>query len=184
VRGHLNAAWQWRSWSRPFACTYDSSANGVAFCHPGRAGASAEATRDHREAICLIRYHEELLGLCHVWTDEDLVVGVTNDVERRTYEHENKSVPGFTSKYRLDRLVYFEEHAHIRDAIARKTNQIVAARKKDGPYRIAQSEMERLEPGLATRRSLAACRQNRCALIPPLRRKKCGSGRDDNRIAF
>jgi putative endonuclease len=49
-----------------------------------------------------------------------LYVGVTNDVERRTYEHKNKSVPDFTSKYRLDRLVYFEVHAHIRDAIARE----------------------------------------------------------------
>jgi putative endonuclease len=37
-----------------------------------------------------------------------LYVGVTNDVERRVYEHKNKSVPGFTSKYRLHRLVYFE----------------------------------------------------------------------------
>ena len=49
-----------------------------------------------------------------------LYVGVTNDIERRTYEHRNKSVAGFTSKYRLDRLVYFEEHADIRDAIERE----------------------------------------------------------------
>ena len=49
-----------------------------------------------------------------------LYVGVTNDIERRTYEHRNKSVPGFTSKYGLDRLVYFEEHADIRDAIERE----------------------------------------------------------------
>ena len=37
-----------------------------------------------------------------------LYVEVTNDIERRDYEHKNKSTPGFTSKYRLDRLVYFE----------------------------------------------------------------------------
>ncbi len=49
-----------------------------------------------------------------------LYVGVTNDIERRVYEHKNKSIPGFTSKYRLDRLVYFEEHADIRDAIHRE----------------------------------------------------------------
>jgi putative endonuclease len=49
-----------------------------------------------------------------------LYVGVTNDIERRVYEHRNKSVPGFTSKYRLDRLVYFEEHVDIRDAIERE----------------------------------------------------------------
>jgi putative endonuclease len=49
-----------------------------------------------------------------------LCVGVTNGIERRTYEHQNKSVPGFTSKYRLDRLVYFEEHADIRNALERE----------------------------------------------------------------
>jgi putative endonuclease len=49
-----------------------------------------------------------------------LYVGVTNDLERRTYEHQNKLVPGFTSKYRVDRLVYFEEHADIRVAIERE----------------------------------------------------------------
>ena len=49
-----------------------------------------------------------------------LYVGVTNDIERRVYEHKNKSIPGFTSEYRLDRLVYFEEHADIRDAIDRE----------------------------------------------------------------
>jgi putative endonuclease len=49
-----------------------------------------------------------------------LYVGVTNDIQRRDYEHKNKLVPGFTSKYRLDRLVYFEQHADIREAIDRE----------------------------------------------------------------
>jgi putative endonuclease len=49
-----------------------------------------------------------------------LYVGVTNDLERRTYEHREGSLSGFTSKYRLDRLVYFEEHRDIRDAITRE----------------------------------------------------------------
>ncbi len=49
-----------------------------------------------------------------------LYVGVTNDIEHRDYEHKNKSVPGFTSKYRLDRLVYFEEHRDVRAAIERE----------------------------------------------------------------
>jgi putative endonuclease len=48
-------------------------------------------------------------------------VGVTNEIERRTYEHRNKSVPGFSSKYRLDSLIYYEELADIRDAI-KQTN--------------------------------------------------------------
>jgi putative endonuclease len=34
-----------------------------------------------------------------------LYVGVTNDLERRVYEHKQKVIPGFTSKYRIDELV-------------------------------------------------------------------------------
>ncbi len=49
-----------------------------------------------------------------------LYAGVTNDLGRRAYEHRNKLFPGFTSKYRLDRLVYFEEHADVRAAIERE----------------------------------------------------------------
>jgi putative endonuclease len=38
-----------------------------------------------------------------------LYVGMTNDLERRVYEHKNNLVEGFTSKYNINRLVYFEE---------------------------------------------------------------------------
>jgi putative endonuclease len=63
-----------------------------------------------------------------------LYVGVTNDIERRNYEHKSKSFPGFTSKYGLDRLVYFEQHASIRNAIDRgKTNQIMAGGQRKWP---------------------------------------------------
>jgi putative endonuclease len=49
-----------------------------------------------------------------------LYLGVINDIEWRTYEHRNKFAPGFSGKYGLDRLVYFEEHGAIRDAIERE----------------------------------------------------------------
>ena len=49
-----------------------------------------------------------------------LYVGITNDLERRVAEHKHGSVPGFTSKYSLDRLVYCEEHADVRVAIERE----------------------------------------------------------------
>jgi putative endonuclease len=48
-----------------------------------------------------------------------LYVGVTNDLVRRTNEHK-RGLGGFTSRYRVTRLVYFEEFADIRDAIARE----------------------------------------------------------------
>jgi putative endonuclease len=49
-----------------------------------------------------------------------LYVGVTNDLARRVNEHKQSRNPGFTSKYRVTRLVYFEEFADIRVAIARE----------------------------------------------------------------
>ena len=49
-----------------------------------------------------------------------LYTGVTNDVERRVAEHKLQLVPGFTSLYRINRLVYFERHADIRQAIRRE----------------------------------------------------------------
>jgi putative endonuclease len=45
-----------------------------------------------------------------------LYVGVTNDLARRTFEHRSKIVPGFTSRYGVSRLVYYEEHASILEA--------------------------------------------------------------------
>lgn len=49
-----------------------------------------------------------------------LYVGVTSDLHQRVFQHKNKLLPGFTSRYRIDRLVYFEETPDIRDAIARE----------------------------------------------------------------
>jgi putative endonuclease len=49
-----------------------------------------------------------------------LYVGVTNHLARRIWEHREKVAPGFTSKYGVTRLVYFEEHASILEARARE----------------------------------------------------------------
>jgi putative endonuclease len=49
-----------------------------------------------------------------------LYIGFTNDLERRVGEHKSKAVPGFTSKYRVDRLVYFETHNSSYDAFKRE----------------------------------------------------------------
>jgi putative endonuclease len=49
-----------------------------------------------------------------------MYVGVTNDLTRRLYEHKHKIVDGFTSKYHLNKLVYFEETQDICAAIARE----------------------------------------------------------------
>jgi putative endonuclease len=49
-----------------------------------------------------------------------LYTGVTNDLERRVWEHRSKSVPGFTGRYRIERLVYCEVFTDVRMAIRRE----------------------------------------------------------------
>jgi putative endonuclease len=49
-----------------------------------------------------------------------MYVGFTNDLKRRVYEHRNKSVKGFTEKYNVNKLVYFEETRDVVVAIARE----------------------------------------------------------------
>ena len=49
-----------------------------------------------------------------------LYLGVTNDLVRRVFEHKSEAVPGFTARYRVDRLVWFECYDDPRTAIARE----------------------------------------------------------------
>jgi putative endonuclease len=49
-----------------------------------------------------------------------LYIGVTNDLVRRVYEHRSKIVAGFTKRYGVARLVYFEQFSDIENAIRRE----------------------------------------------------------------
>ena len=49
-----------------------------------------------------------------------LYTGVTNDLERRCYEHKQKRIKGFTQKYNVDKLIYFERFDFVDLAIARE----------------------------------------------------------------
>ncbi len=51
---------------------------------------------------------------------QTLYTGVTNNLQRRMYEHKHQLVTGFTSKYHINRLVYFEETSDVYAAIARE----------------------------------------------------------------
>ena len=49
-----------------------------------------------------------------------LYIGVTNNLIRRVYEHKNNLIKGFTSKYGVHRLVYFESTSEVESAILRE----------------------------------------------------------------
>ena len=49
-----------------------------------------------------------------------LYTGVTNNLQRRVLEHKQKMSPGFTDKYNINRLVFYEETPDIRTAISRE----------------------------------------------------------------
>lgn len=49
-----------------------------------------------------------------------LYIGMTNILERRMYEHKNKLVKSFTSKYNINKLVYFEEYNSYQEAFDRE----------------------------------------------------------------
>ena len=49
-----------------------------------------------------------------------LYTGVTNDLNRRLFEHKNKLLEGFTKKYNIDKLLFYEAYDDINNAIARE----------------------------------------------------------------
>jgi len=57
-----------------------------------------------------------------------LYVGVTNDLRRRLYEHKTGMIPGFTAKYKVNRLVYFEAVGQV-DAAIRREKQLKGWRR-------------------------------------------------------
>lgn len=58
----------------------------------------------------------------YILTDKSgtLYIGVTNNLERRVREHKTRATKGFTSRYRMGRLIYFEATDNILDAITRE----------------------------------------------------------------
>lgn len=59
-----------------------------------------------------------------------LYTGVTSNLKKRIYEHKNKLVDGFTSKYDVNKLAYFEEYNDIKNAIEREKQIKAGSRKK------------------------------------------------------
>jgi putative endonuclease len=49
-----------------------------------------------------------------------IYTGMTNNLRNRVSQHQEKIIPGFTKRYNIDRLVYYESYNNVRDAIARE----------------------------------------------------------------
>ena len=54
------------------------------------------------------------------WNHEVLYIGMTSDLERRLYEHKQKLIKGFTEKYNVNKLVYFEVTNSAESAVERE----------------------------------------------------------------
>jgi len=75
------------------------------------------------------------------WNDKVMYVGVTNNLEKRIYEHKNKLVKGFTEKYNVHKLVYYEESNDIMAAIERE-KEIIKWRREKKDYLVNQANSE------------------------------------------
>ena len=63
-------------------------------------------------------------------TDEVMYVSVTNDLKRRIYEHKSGVFQGFTKRYKVNKLVYYEKYSEITRAISREKQLKHWCRKK------------------------------------------------------
>jgi len=76
-------------------------------------------------AIHVLQYFRMTGGYVYILTNRPngiLYVGVTNDLVRRVFEHRSDVIDGFTRRYGLKQLIYFERFETIRDAIQREHN--------------------------------------------------------------
>ncbi len=64
------------------------------------------------------------------WDNQAIYTGVTNNLERRLYEHKNKLVKGFTEKYNINKLVYYDYTTDVLSAIEREKQIKGWTRKK------------------------------------------------------
>jgi putative endonuclease len=84
--------------------------------HPSFRGAPKARTRNPENGLAVLYY----VYLLASHKNGTLYLGVTRDLVRRTYEHKQKIVPGFTKRYGIARLVWFKCYDDPLNAIARE----------------------------------------------------------------
>jgi len=73
--------------------------------------------------------HSYIYILSNKW-NTTLYVGVTDNLIKRVWQHKQKLVMGFTQKYNVDKLVYYEQYENIEAAITREKQLKAGSRKK------------------------------------------------------
>lgn len=73
-------------------------------------------TLQRRESL-MGRKHQYFIYLLTNWNNKVMYIGMTNNLMRRVYEHKAKIIKGFTEKYNVNRLVYFEETSDVHAAL-------------------------------------------------------------------
>jgi putative endonuclease len=122
TRGHHSLFW----WTipafakHPFSCPCEESST-----H----GAERWATKQSSAYNVLVSKQYYVYIMTNV-RNAVLYVGVTNDLVRRTYEHKEKLVDGFTKKYNIVKLVYYEVFDDIENAILREKQIKAGSRQK------------------------------------------------------
>ena len=67
-----------------------------------------------------MKNHNYYIYIISNWNNKVIYIGITNDLERRIYEHKNRIFEGFSKKYNLNKLVYYEYTNDVNAAIRRE----------------------------------------------------------------
>ena len=80
-------------------------------------------------------------GYTYILTNKNksvLYCGVTSDLARRMWEHKNKITPGFTKRYNVYQLIYYEFHASIEEAIYRE--KMIKKKARKGKIKLIEQQ--------------------------------------------
>ena len=70
------------------------------------------------------------------WNNKVMYIGMTNNLNRRLYQHKHKLIEGFTKKYNVNKLVYFEETGIVQSAIYRE--KVLKGWKRDKKNKLVE----------------------------------------------
>jgi len=83
------------------------------------------------------------------FTNTTIYIGVTSDLSKRVWQHKHKIVDGFTKKYQVNRLVWYESHDNMDTAILREKQLKKWSRtKKNNLIKSLNPTWQDLHPGL------------------------------------